>query len=125
MKNSILIILFSPLFTFAQFMPDRSDYQVESEGNFYTTAHDLKTALAIALNTLDYNGAKMRTINVDRKNIDNPLLNYFHRDSQPDFVYIAYVARTKTGYIIWFKFLPEQFYQFEEEYIILEYEGNN
>ena len=121
MKKVILIALLYPVISIAQFIPDRSDYQVESEGNFFTTAHDMKTALAIALNTLEYNGAKMRTINVDKKNFDNPLLNHFHRDSQPDFVYIAYVARTKTGYVIWFKFLPEKSYQFEEEYIILEY----
>jgi hypothetical protein len=123
MKKVILIVLLCPVISIAQFIPDRSDYQVESEGNFFTTAHDMKTALTIALNTLDYNGAKMRTINVDKKNFDNPLLNYFHRDSQPDFVYIAYVARTKTGYVIWFKFLPEKSYQFEEEYIIIEYDS--
>ena len=123
MNKVILIALLCPVISIAQFIPDRSDYQVESEGNFFTTAHDMKTALTIALNTLDYNGAKMRTINVDKKNFDNPLLNYFHRDSQPDFVYIAYVARTKTGYVIWFKFLPEKSYQFEEEYIIIEYDS--
>lgn len=107
----------------AQWKPDRPDYEVLSDGNFYTTAHDMNTALSIALSTLDYNGAKMHTLNVNRKDVDSPFFNHFKRDSQPGFVYIAYVARTKTGYVIWFKYLPDEPMEFEEEYVILEYEG--
>lgn len=107
----------------AQWKPDRADYEVLSDGNFYTTAHDMNTALSIALNTLEYNGAKMHTLNVNRKDIDAPLFNYFHRSSEADQVYIAYVARTKTGYVIWFRYLPEGPVEFEEEYTIIQYEG--
>lgn len=107
----------------AQWKPDRPYYEVLSDGNFYTTAHDMNTALSIALNTLEYNGAKMHTLNVNRKDIDAPLFNYFHRSSEADQVYIAYVARTKTGYVIWFRYLPEGPVEFEEEYTIIQYEG--
>jgi hypothetical protein len=107
----------------AQWKPDRPDYEVLSSGNFYTTAHDMNTALSIALNTLEYNGAKMHSLNVNRKDIDTPLFNYFHRSSEADRVYITYVARTKTGYVIWFRYLPEGPVEFDEEYTILEYEG--
>lgn len=107
----------------AQWKPDRADYEVLSDGNFYTTAHDMKTALSITLNTLEYNGAKMHTINVDRKDVDAPLFNYFHRSGDADHFYMVYVARTKTGYVIWFRYLPEGPVEFEEEYTILEYEG--
>ena len=107
----------------AQWEPDRDDYEVLSDGNFYTTAHDMQTALSIALNTLEYNGAKMHTLNVNRKDDDAPLFNYFHRSSEADRVYIAYVARTKTGYVIWFRYLPEGAVEFEEEYTIIQYEG--
>lgn len=107
----------------AQWKPDRADYEVLSSGNFYTTAHDMNTALSIALNTLEYNGAKMHTLNVDRKDIDTPLFNYFHRSGEDDKVYIVYIARTKTGYVIWFRYLPDVSVEFDEEYTILEYEG--
>lgn len=107
----------------AQWKPDRDDYEVLSDGNFYTKAHDMSTALAIALNTLEYNGAKMHTLNVNRKEVDAPLFNHFHRGGQPGFVYIVYVARTKTGYVIWFRYLPEGPIDFQEEYVILGYEG--
>ena len=105
----------------AQWKPDRPDYEVLSSGNFYTTAHDMNTALSIALNTLEYNGAKMHSLNVNRKDIDTPLFNYFHKDSQADQVYIVYVARTKTGYVIWFRYIIDVTTEFEEEYAILEY----
>lgn len=105
----------------AQWIPDRPDYEVLSNGNFYTKASDMNTALSIALNTLEYNNAKMHTLNVDRSDIDAPLYNHFHRNNQ--FVYIVYVARAKTGYVIWFRYLPEKRYEFEEEYSIIEYEG--
>jgi hypothetical protein len=107
----------------AQWKPDRADYEVLSDGNFYTTAHDMNTALSIALNTLEYNGAKMHTLNVNRKDVDAPLFNYFHRSKEDDKVYITYVARTKTGYVIWFRYLPEGPVEFEEEYTIIQYEG--
>ena len=107
----------------AQWRPDRPDYEVLSDGNFYTTAHDMQTALSIALNTLEYNGAKMHTLNVNRKDIDAPLYNYFHRSGDADHFYMVYVARTKTGYVIWFRYLIDEPIEFEEEYAILEYEG--
>lgn len=107
----------------AQWRPDRHDYEVLSDGNFYTTAHDMNTALNIALNTLEYNGAKMHTLNVNRKDIDAPLFNHFHRPGETGHVYICYVARTKTGYVIWFKYLDDEPVEFEEEYTIIVYEG--
>ena len=107
----------------AQWKPDRADYEVLSDGNFYTTAHDMNTALSIALNTLEYNGAKMHTLNVNRKDVDAPLYNYFHRSEEEGLFYMVYVARTKTGYVIWFRYLPEGPVEFEEEYTIIQYEG--
>lgn len=105
----------------AQWVPDRPDYEVLSDGNFYTKASDMNTAISIALNTLEYNNAKMHTVDVDRSDIDAPIFAHFHRNNE--FVYIAYVARTKTGYVVWFRYLPEKRYEFEEEYVVLEYEG--
>lgn len=107
----------------AQWKPDRDEYEVLSDGNFYTTAHDMQTALSIALSTLEYNGAKMHTLNVNRKDVDAPLFNYFHRSGDADHFYMVYVARTKTGYVIWFRYLPEGPVEFEEEYTIIQYEG--
>lgn len=105
----------------AQWVPDRPDYNVLSDGNFYKSEPDMASALSTALSTLEYNGAKMHTLNVNRDDIDAPFFNHFHRTDE--FVYIAYVARTKTGYVVWFRYLPEQSYDFEEEYLIISYES--
>ena len=105
----------------AQWIPDRPDYNVLSEGNFYKSEPDMASALSTALSTLEYNNAKMHTLNIKRDDIDAPLFNHFHRTD--DFVYIVYVARTKTGYVVWFRYLPEQSYDFEEEYVIIGYES--
>jgi hypothetical protein len=125
MKKLLLIFVLTSNLANAQWKADRADYEILSDGNFYTTAHDMQTAITIALNTLKYNGAKMHTLNVDRKDIDSPIFNHFHRDNQEGFVYVCYVARTQTGYVIWFKFLPDEPITFEEDYAILEYEGKN
>ncbi|MFN5311547.1 MAG: hypothetical protein ACK5AU_03430 [Flavobacteriales bacterium] len=123
MKKLLLFLVLTASTAHAQWKPDRADYEVLNDGNFYTTAHDMQTALSIALNTLEYNGAKMHSLNVNRKDIDTPLFNYFHKSSAPDQVYIVYVARTKTGYVIWFRSLPDVPEEFDEEYAVLEYEG--
>jgi hypothetical protein len=124
MKKLLLIFALTSSIANAQWVPDRADYEVLSEGNFYTTAHDMQTAIAIARKTLKNNGAKMHTINIQKKDFDVPLFNYFHRDAEPGFVYVSYVTRTKTGYVIWFRYLPDEPTKFEEEYTILEYEGD-
>ena len=104
----------------AQWIPDNTKYNVVSDGNFYTTEPDMLTALSTALSTLQYNGAKMHTLNVDKNDINSPLFNYFLREK--DMVYVVYVARTKSNdYVIWFKFLPNESTEFEEEFVTLEY----
>lgn len=104
----------------AQWIPDNTKYNVVSDGNFYTTEPDMLTALSTALSTLQYNGAKMHTLNVDKNDINSPLFNYFLREK--DMVYVVYVARTKSNdYVVWFKFLPNESTEFEEEFVTLEY----
>ena len=123
MKKFLLIFLLASGSSNARWRPDRADYQILNDGNFWTTAHDMQTALSIALNTLEYNGAKMHTLDIDKKDIDLPLFNYFHRDNEADYVYITYVTRTEDGYVIWFRYLPDKPTTFEEDFAILEYEG--
>ena len=123
MKKILLILLLTAGTAQAQWKPDRADYEVLNDGNFYTTAHDMHTAIAIALNTLEYNHAKMHTVDVNRKDFDAPIFAYFHQPEKIDTVLISYVARTKSGYVIWFRTLPDEPISFEEDYMILEYEG--
>lgn len=119
---AVMMFMLLSLSVSAQWIPDRQEYNVVSRGNFYTTEPDMATALSTALSTLQYNGAKMHTLNVDKKDINSPLFNYFIRSNEEDMVYVAYVARTKANdYVVWFKFIPNETTEFEEEFVILEY----
>lgn len=119
---AVMMFMLLSLSVSAQWIPDRPEYNVVSKGNFYTTEPDMATALSTALSTLQYNGAKMHTLNVDKKDINSPLFNYFIRSDEDDMVYVAYVARTKSNdYVVWFKFIPNETTEFEEEFVILEY----
>ena len=106
----------------AQWIPDWPEYNVVSNGNFYTTSPDMNTALSIALPTLQHNGAKMHTLAIDKSDTDTPLFNYFIRDEEEHMVYVVYITRTKSNdYVVWFKFLPNKSIDFEEDFVILEY----
>jgi hypothetical protein len=74
MKKLLLILVLTASTAHAQWKLDRADYEVLNDGNFYTTAHDMQTALSIALNTLEYNGAKMHSLNVNRKEIPHYMM---------------------------------------------------
>ncbi|MFM6934468.1 MAG: hypothetical protein ACKOXP_03430 [Flavobacteriales bacterium] len=69
MKKLLLIFVLTASTANAQWKTDRADYEVLNDGNFYTTTHYMQTANAIALNTLEYNGAKRHTLNINRKEI--------------------------------------------------------
>lgn len=107
----------------AQWVPDRDEYKIVSPGNFHTQAHDMSTAVSIALGTLEYNGVKMRTIDVDKNNIDVPIFNHLHKPSREGYVYLVYVTRTETGYVVWFRYIIDHPIIFEEKYADLQYEG--
>ena len=66
MKKLLLIFVLSTGIANAQWVPDREEYEVLNEGNFFTTAPDLSTALATALSTLEYNNAKILCFLVGR-----------------------------------------------------------
>lgn len=109
----------------AQWIADRDEYQIISPGNFHTQAHDMSTAVSIALGTLEYNGAVLRTVDVNVDEIDVPLFSHFYRKSSPEYVYICYVTRTETGYDIWFKYLIDEPIIFNEQFALLEYDPND
>ena len=45
MKKLLLILVLTASTAHAQWKPDRADYEVLNDGNFYTTAHDMKSSM--------------------------------------------------------------------------------
>ena len=106
----------------AQWIPDRPDYEVVSDGNFYMLTSSRAEAIDICLRTLDYNGAKMRTVKVERDDPFSPIFTYFSQDD--GMVYIVYVTKTKSNdYVICFRYQEDKPTDFVEAYATFKYEG--
>jgi hypothetical protein len=106
----------------AQWVPDRPDYNIVSEGNFSMIVKDREEAIEICKTTLQTNNIILRTIDVDKKNLAAPLFSSLVRESDPNHIFFAYVARKRSGeYIIQFRYLPNETVAFKEDFIILEY----
>lgn len=106
----------------AQWVPDRPDYEFIRDGNFYMLEQSRRKATSICLETLKNNGVNMYTIEVDESDTITPINTHLNRE--PGFVYIAYVTKRKSGdYVICFRYLEDKPWDFEEDFVILEYEG--
>lgn len=106
----------------AQWKPDRPDYEVVRDGNFYMLTSSRAEAIDICLRTLDYNGAKMRTVKVERDDPFSPIFTYFSHDD--GMVYIVYVTKTKSNdYVICFRYQEDKPTDFVEAYATFKYEG--
>jgi len=106
----------------AQWIPDRPDYEFVRDGNFYMLEQSRRKATNICLETLKNNGVNMYTIEVDESDTITPINTHLNRE--PGFVYIAYVTKRKSGdYVICFRYLEDKPWDFEEDFVILEYEG--
>jgi hypothetical protein len=71
MKKLLLILVLTASTAHAQWKPDRADYEVLNDGNFYTTAHDMQTALSIAQNEIRIPNTNHKNKNC-RKNFGEP-----------------------------------------------------
>lgn len=108
----------------AQWVPDRPDYSILSEGNFSLRTESKAEAISICKQTLDYNSMNMRTVNVDKKDDITPIWLYCHDNKDSSHVLFAYVTKkVNGGYVVWFRYLPEEPCEFIEDFVILNYEG--
>jgi hypothetical protein len=119
---AVMMFMLLSLSVSAQWIPDRPDYNLVSEGNFSMIVKDRDEAIEICKTTLQTNNIILRTIDVDKKNLAAPLFSSLVRESDPNHIFFAYVARKRSGeYIIQFRYLPNETVAFKEDFIILEY----
>lgn len=119
---AVMMFMLLSLSVNAQWIPDRPDYNLVSEGNFSLIVKDRDEAIEICKTTLQTNNIILRTIDVDKKNLAAPLFSSLVRESDPNHIFFAYVARKRSGeYIIQFHYLPNETVAFKEDFIILEY----
>jgi hypothetical protein len=119
---AVMMFMLLSLSVSAQWIPDRPEYNLVSEGNFSMIVKDRDEAIEICKTTLQTNNIILRTIDVDKKNLAAPLFSSLVRESDPNHIFFAYVARKRSGeYIIQFRYLPNETVAFKEDFIILEY----
>lgn len=120
---AVMMFMLLSLSVSAQWVPDRPDYEVVRDGNFYMLTPSKDEAVDICLKTLEYNDAKMRTVKVDRDEPFSPIFTYFNLGD--GMVYIVYVTKTKSGdYVICFRYQEDKPTDFVEAYATFKYEGD-
>ena len=122
MKKLLLILVLTASTAHAQWKPDRPDYEVVRDGNFYMLTPSKDEAVDICLKTLEYNNAKMRTVKVNRDEPFSPIFTYFNQGD--GMVYIVYVTKTKSNdYVVCFRYQEDKPTDFVEAYATFKYEG--
>lgn len=105
----------------AQWVPIKG-FQEDSPGNFSYYSMDKQNAIDMCKEVLRINNVNLSTIGVDKKHdpmINNHLLN----PDQPDMVYMVYVAKTTTGYVVRLVFRENAYFEIEEDFMTIVYEG--
>lgn len=104
----------------AQWVPIKG-YQQDSLGLSYYSM-DRQNAIDMCMEALRVNNVKLSTIEVDKKH-DPMINNFLYKPNQPDMVYVVYVAKTDSGYVVRLIFREALPFEIEEQYMTIVYEG--
>lgn len=105
----------------AQWVPIKG-FQEDSPGNFSYYSMDKQNAIDMCKEALRINNVNLSTIEVDKKH-DPMINNHLHKPDQPDMVYMVYVAKTTTGYVARLVFRENVYFEIEEDFMTIVYEG--
>lgn len=119
MKKLFFILLLTNT-VYAQWKPI-SGFQSETENNFSYYTSDHSDAISKCKQVLEYNNVNLATINVDKTH-DPMINNHLHKEEQSDMVYMVYIAKTSTGYVVRLIYTEDSYFEIEEEYMTIVYE---
>ena len=105
----------------AQWVPIKG-FQKESTGNFSYYSMDRKNAIDMCKEVLRINDVNLSTIDVDR-NHDPIINNHLKKPEQPDMIYMVYVAKATSGYVVRLVFTKDEYFEIEEDFMTIVYEG--
>jgi len=106
----------------AQWVPIKG-YQAEDKlGNFSYYSMDKQNAIDMCKEVLRVNDVNLSTIHVD-KNHDPIINNHLHKPDQPDMMYMVYVAKTTSGYVVRLVFRTNEDFEIEEDFMTIVYES--
>jgi len=105
----------------AQWVPIKG-FQEDSPGNFSYYSMDKQNAIDMCKEALRINNVNLSTIGVDKKH-DPIINNHLMKPDQPDMVYMVYVAKTTSGYVARLVFRKNEYFEIEEDFMTIVYEG--
>lgn len=105
----------------AQWTPIKG-FQEESPGNFNYYSMDRQNAIDMCKEVLRINDVNLSTIDIDR-NHDPIINNHLHKPDQPDMVYMVYVAKTESGYVVRLVFRTNEDFEIDEDFMTIVYES--
>ena len=106
----------------AQWVPIKGYQAEQDEGNFSYYSMDKQNAIDMCKEVLRVNDVNLSTIHVD-KNHDPIINNHLHKPDQPEMVYMVYVAKTETGYVVRLVFRTNEYFEIEEDFMTIVYES--
>jgi hypothetical protein len=108
--------------TNAQWTPIKGFQEEDKLGNFSYYSMDRQNAIDMCKEVLRVNNVDLSTIDVN-KNHDPMINNHLYKPEQPDMVYMVYVAKTTTGYVVRLVFRADQYFEIEEDFMTIVYES--
>jgi hypothetical protein len=106
----------------AQWIPIKGYQPEQAEGNFSYYSMDKQNAIDMCKEVLRINNVNLSTIDVDR-NHDPIINNHLQKPEQPDMMYMVYVAKTTTGYVVRLVFRADEYFEIEEDFMTIVYES--
>jgi hypothetical protein len=100
----------------AQWTPILGFQPDDSLGNFSYYTSDQNAAIEKCKEVLKINDVDLETVDID-KNHDPLINNHLQKPEQPDMVYVVYLAKTESGYVVRLKFIKDEYTEFEEDFM--------
>lgn len=106
----------------AQWTPIKGFQAEDKPGNFSYYTMDKQNAIDMCKEVLRINDVNLSTIDIDRGH-DPIINNHLHKPDQPDMMYMVYVAKTESGYVVRLIFRTNEDFEIEEEFMTIVYES--
>jgi len=120
MKKLFFILLLAGN-AYSQWKPI-AGFQIDETPNYYSyyTA-DREAAIDKCKQVLEHNNVNLATIDINKKH-DPIVNNHLYKQDEPGMVYMVYIAKTATGYVVRLVYTRDEYFEIDEEYMTIVYE---
>jgi hypothetical protein len=106
----------------AQWVPIKGFQPEQADGNFSYYSIDRQNAIDMCKEVLRVNDVNLSSIDVD-KNHDPIINNHLKKPDQPDMVYMVYVAKATSGYVVRLIYRDDVSFEIDEDFMTIVYES--